>query len=100
MSSDLVARSELPLEIRPTSPALLFHRIRVRDEGIGFDPQYVERIFQVFQRLHGKQEYAGTGVGLAICQQVARNHGGDITATSSPSQGASFWVYLPAESVV
>ncbi|MVM29130.1 two-component sensor histidine kinase [Spirosoma sp. HMF4905] len=93
--SALLTRSELPLAVRPTSSATQFHCISVRDEGIGFDPRYVDRIFQVFQRLHGKQTYAGTGVGLAICQQVANNHGGGITATSAPGEGATFWVYLP-----
>ncbi|GAB3945995.1 hypothetical protein GCM10028805_15990 [Spirosoma harenae] len=97
VKSIVVPRSELPREVRPKSAATLFHQISVRDQGIGFDPQYVDRIFQVFQRLHGKNEYAGTGVGLAICQQVATNHGGGITATSKPGEGATFWVYLPAE---
>jgi signal transduction histidine kinase len=98
--SALVPRSELPPTVRPTSQAPYFHQISVRDEGIGFDPQYVDRIFQVFQRLHGKQAYAGTGIGLAICQQVVNNHGGGITATSKLGEGATFWVYLPAELAV
>lgn len=97
VKSAVVPQAELPADVRPTSPATLFYAISVRDEGIGFDPQHVERIFQVFQRLHGKQEYAGTGIGLAICQRVAYYHGGGITATSQPGHGATFWVYLPAE---
>lgn len=88
-------RSELPAAIRPTSTAPAFHQISVRDNGIGFDDKYIDRIFQVFQRLHGKNEFPGTGIGLAICERVVANHGGDITAVSTPGQGAAFIIYLP-----
>ncbi len=70
--------------------------ISIADNGIGFDTQYAERIFQVFQRLHGRNKYAGSGIGLAICRRVAENHGGTITAHGTPGQGATFRVYLPA----
>ncbi|HXE58063.1 MAG TPA: PAS domain S-box protein [Gemmatimonadales bacterium] len=70
-------------------------RIRVRDNGIGFDPKYVGRIFNIFQRLHGRGDYRGTGVGLAICRKIAQAHGGDITASSAPGEGATFVVTLP-----
>ena len=66
------------------------------DNGIGFDEKYRDRIFQVFQRLHGRDEYEGTGVGLAICKKIADRHGGSITATSRPGEGATFVVTLPA----
>jgi signal transduction histidine kinase len=69
--------------------------ISVSDNGIGFDEKYLDRIFQVFQRLHGKADYAGSGVGLAICRKVVENHDGGITATSTPGIGSSFKVYLP-----
>ncbi|RIV19052.1 PAS domain-containing protein [Fibrisoma montanum] len=69
--------------------------ISVQDNGIGFDEKYLERIFQVFQRLHGKKQYPGSGIGLAICKRVAERHGGMLTATSKPGQGATFKVYLP-----
>lgn len=69
--------------------------ISVQDNGIGFEQQYVDRIFQVFQRLHGRQEYEGTGIGLAICRKIAERHGGSITATGVPGQGATFLVTLP-----
>ncbi len=65
------------------------------DNGIGFDEKYLDRIFQVFQRLHGKNVYAGTGVGLAICRKVVENHRGAITADSQLGAGATFRVYLP-----
>ena len=95
ITSNECDRSQLPKEVRPTSGARSFHQISVRDGGIGFNTKYLDRIFQVFQRLHGKSEYPGTGVGLAICQRVVENHGGGITASSSPGQGATFCIYLP-----
>ncbi|GAB3716161.1 hypothetical protein GCM10027592_57200 [Spirosoma flavus] len=88
--------AELPVDIRLNGSAPFYHQISIIDQGIGFDTKYLDRIFQVFQRLHGKQEFPGTGVGLAICQRVMENHGGGITATSKPGQGATFSVYLPA----
>ncbi|GAB3881121.1 PAS domain S-box protein [Spirosoma agri] len=90
-----IPTSDLPPSIKPSRQTLTYHRIEVADNGIGFDDKYVDRIFQVFQRLHNKNEYAGTGVGLAICQKVVMNHGGVITATSQPGEGATFTVYLP-----
>lgn len=87
--------SELPANVRPGQPVPFYHQINVSDQGVGFDMKFLDRIFQVFQRLHGKNEFAGTGVGLAICQRVVENHGGAITATSQPDQGATFCVYLP-----
>lgn len=91
-----VAAGNLPPTVKPTQTAAFYHRIDVVDNGIGFDEKYVGRIFQVFQRLHGKNQYGGTGIGLAISEKVAANHGGAITATSRPGQGATFSVYLPA----
>lgn len=70
-------------------------RITVRDNGIGFDDKYRDRIFEVFQRLHGRDEYEGTGVGLAICRKIAERHGGAIEARGRPDEGATFVVTLP-----
>lgn len=70
-------------------------QITVEDNGIGFDQKYCDRIFQVFQRLHGRSEYEGTGIGLAICRKIVERHGGSIAAESTPSQGAKFIVTLP-----
>jgi signal transduction histidine kinase len=70
-------------------------QITVVDNGIGFDQKYVDRIFQVFQRLHGRSEHEGTGIGLATCRKIVERHGGEITATSAPGQGATFFVTLP-----
>jgi PAS domain S-box-containing protein len=71
-------------------------RITVEDNGIGFDEKYLDRIFQVFQRLHGRGEYEGTGIGLAVCRKIAERHGGTITARSVPGRGSTFIVTLPA----
>ena len=72
-----------------------FYGIRVRDNGIGFDEKYLDRIFGVFQRLHGRDEYQGTGVGLAICRKIVERHDGTLTASSTPGQGAEFVFTLP-----
>jgi len=69
--------------------------IRVQDNGIGFDEKYMDKIFAVFQRLHGRTEYEGTGVGLAVCRRIVDRHHGTITANSQPGKGATFIVTLP-----
>jgi PAS domain S-box-containing protein len=69
----------------------------VEDNGIGFQEKYLDKIFQVFQRLHGRNEYEGTGIGLAVCRQIAERHGGNITASSEPGKGAKFSVTLASE---
>lgn len=71
--------------------------IRVQDNGIGFDEKYLEKIFAVFQRLHGRTEYEGTGVGLAVCRRIVDRHHGTIVATSQPGKGATFIVTLPLQ---
>lgn len=70
-------------------------RILFKDNGIGFDSHCAERIFGIFQRLHGRSEYEGTGIGLAICRKIAERHGGTITAQGQPGVGAVFTVTLP-----
>lgn len=84
------AEQPLPVERRTES----FYLIEVRDHGIGFDQEDANRIFNLFQRLHGKAEYKGTGVGLAIAEKVVTNHNGFIWSTSQPGKGASFKLLL------
>jgi light-regulated signal transduction histidine kinase (bacteriophytochrome) len=69
----------------------------VRDNGIGFDPQYSRRIFRVFERLHGRGTYAGTGIGLALCRKIAERHGGTVDAHSVLDEGSTFTVTMQAE---
>jgi light-regulated signal transduction histidine kinase (bacteriophytochrome) len=69
--------------------------ILVSDNGIGFDEKYLDRIFAIFQRLHGREEYEGTGIGLAVCRKIVERHSGTITARSTPGEGTTFVVTLP-----
>ena len=96
ITSDITEYKALADSVKPTRWSAYYHVIRVSDNGIGFDQKYADRIFQVFQRLHGKSEFAGTGIGLAICEKVVSNHGGAIAANGKPGEGATFIVYLPA----
>lgn len=88
-----VEGSELHME---EAKAALYHKITFSDNGIGFEQQYAGKIFDLFGRLHQKNEYSGSGIGLAICKKIVENHSGFINAEGTPGKGASFHIYLPA----
>jgi two-component system CheB/CheR fusion protein len=94
IDSKIVNGSQLNKE--KFSPEKNYCHITVQDNGIGFEPQFSERIFGVFQKLHGKEVYTGTGIGLAIVKKIIENHNGFITATSELNKGARFDIFIPA----
>jgi signal transduction histidine kinase len=85
------------VRITSSSPDAAHRTIAVADNGIGFNPEYTERIFKMFERLHARARYDGSGIGLAICRRIAERHGGTITATGRPGEGATFTITLPLE---
>lgn len=92
---EVEGRIEVPNQSRPDLPPKQVCHLRVSDNGIGFEQEYAERIFGIFQRLHGRDVYEGTGVGLAICRKIAERHGGSIRAEGRPGQGATMIAMFP-----
>ncbi len=88
------ATDNLPADADPP-PAVAGVRLVIADNGIGFEQTYAERIFEVFQRLHAKHEFEGTGIGLAVCRKIVERHGGEIAARGTPGEGAVFIIDLP-----
>lgn len=94
IETELVLASDLPIAFKTMSKH--YHKISFIDNGIGFDSKHAEKIFEVFQRLHQKTEYSGTGIGLAICKKIVENHNGYMHATGKLGEGAQFIIFLPA----
>ena len=88
---------ETPLEVRVSADREgSFWRFAVRDNGIGIEPEYFDRIFVIFQRLHTKDAYPGTGIGLAVVQKIVERHGGAVWVESRPGEGSTFYFTMPA----
>jgi light-regulated signal transduction histidine kinase (bacteriophytochrome) len=92
ISVAIICKSDAPVGYQNQD----YYKISIIDNGIGFEQKYAERIFELFQRLHGRNEYEGTGIGLAICKKIVQNHNGVINATSVPDHGSTFNIYLPS----
>lgn len=90
----IIETSELPKDLLVYEDKK-YCQITVSDNGIGFDEKYLDKIFAIFQRLHGRSEYKGTGIGLALCKKITENHLGQIIAKSKPNEGATFKIILP-----
>lgn len=96
ISGEKIPASQVTQEYKFTPRYKFYVKITVSDNGIGFDKKYSEQIFNVFQRLHGKNEFEGTGIGLAICKKIVSHHGGLILAESKENEGSDFIIILPA----
>jgi len=94
ITSSHIAKGELPPHYEAAHD--WYYCIRFSDNGIGFPQENADRIFVLFQRLHQRHEFSGTGIGLTICKKVVQNHNGFITASSTVGEGSTFTVYLPA----
>lgn len=92
VKSKILSEEELSEGLDPHRNYL---ELQVRDNGVGFDPRHADKIFTLFQRLHDRRQFPGTGIGLALCKKVVQRHGGLIRAEASPGAGAAFFVVLP-----
>ena len=96
ISIQYAAATEKDIMRHQLKQAERYHKIEISDNGIGFENEFAGKIFAIFQRLHGRSEYEGSGIGLAICKKIVEHHGGIIYASGSPDIGATFTIMLPA----
>jgi light-regulated signal transduction histidine kinase (bacteriophytochrome) len=94
--SRTVAAADVP-QISQANKATQFVLLEFSDNGIGFEQQFSDKIFSIFQRLHKDKNFAGTGIGLALCKKIVENHKGVITVKSEQNKGTTFYIYLPLE---
>ena len=94
INSRIVDRDQIS---QPELTAARYHQIQFCDNGIGFEQQYEKQIFMMFQRLHGRHQYAGTGIGLALCKKIVENHDGFISVKGELDKGTTFFIYFPAK---
>ena len=90
-----VSYKDIPKDENEPVGAENYEVVAISDNGIGMDSQYSNRIFDMFQRLHERDQYGGNGIGLALCRRIIENHNGIITFSSKPNEGTTFWIYLP-----
>ncbi|MCR4033740.1 MULTISPECIES: sensor histidine kinase [Flavobacterium] len=90
-----ISYEDVPKDEKLTTSSENYHVISIADNGIGMDGKYSERIFDMFQRLHERDQYGGNGIGLALCRRIIENHNGMINFSSKPGEGTTFWIYLP-----
>ncbi|WP_281233123.1 sensor histidine kinase [Flavobacterium gelatinilyticum] len=90
-----ISYEDVPKDPNLVTSAENYHVISIADNGIGMDNQYSDRIFDMFQRLHERDQYGGNGIGLALCRRIIENHNGMINFSSKPGEGTMFWIYLP-----
>ncbi len=95
VSSSIATPEEVALHLAKPNPDVRYHHIIFSDNGIGFEMEHAERIFEIFRRLHGKSMYAGSGIGLALCRRIVTNHNGALYAQSALGEGATFHIILP-----
>jgi len=98
MAIDKIHPNDLPIRRTKHFPTLIqssYYKIEISDNGIGFNSQFSEKIFGVFQRLHLKHQYPGNGIGLAICRKIVQNHKGHIYALSAEGRGTTMVIILP-----
>ena len=93
ITTEIIKSNQLPDVLERVSEN--YFKLQFKDNGMGFNPEYAEKIFVLFNRLHKVTEFPGTGIGLTICKKIADNHKGFIEAIGEPNQGAIFILYLP-----